>query len=157
MDIKFLSDFCQMSFSRCPCPLADSFIDLAQSRKTSRNKVCTFTLTPVFTSFWTTQVWAVKPKASCCAAGTHHPSLSGAEQVKVMNLIQVPDKRLLFKATVPLIFRCAYWLHHGVEGSKSLLKFENNYSNFCLILPTTTGKGHRGSAMLYNLFYVRFY
>ena len=40
---------------------------------------------------------------------------SGAEQVKVMNLIQVPDKRLLFKATVPLIFRCAYWLRHGAE------------------------------------------
>ena len=46
--------------------------------------------------------------ASCCAVEAHHPSLSRAEQVKVMNLIQVPDKRLLFKATVPLIFRCAY-------------------------------------------------
>lgn len=72
-------------------------------------------------------------EASCCAVGTHHPSLSGAEQVKVMNLIQVPDKRLLFKATVPLIFRCAYWLRHGVEGSKSPFKLENNYSNFSVL------------------------
>lgn len=30
----------------------------------------------------------------------------------------------------PLIFRCAYWLCHRVEGSKSPLKLENNYSNF---------------------------
>lgn len=47
-------------------------------------------------------------EASCCAVGAHHPSLSGGEQVKVMNLIQVPDSHLLFKATVPLIFRHTY-------------------------------------------------
>lgn len=84
----------------------------------------------VFMSFWIRSSVSCEAEASCCAVGTHHPPLSGAEQVKVMNLIQVPDKRLLFKATVPLIFRCAYWLRHRGEGSKSLLKLENNYSNF---------------------------
>lgn len=64
--------------------------------------------TLVLTSFLNHSNASCEAEASCCAAGTHHPSLSGAEQVKVMNLIQVPDKRLLFKATVPLIFRCAY-------------------------------------------------
>ena len=43
---------------------------------------------------------SIEARASCRAVGAHHPPLSGAEQVKVMNLIQVPDKRLLFKATV---------------------------------------------------------
>lgn len=79
-----------------------------------------FTL--MFTSFLNCSSVSCEAEASCCAMGTHHPSLSGAEQVKVMNRIQVPDKHLLFKATVPLIFRCAYWLCHRVEGSKSPLK-----------------------------------
>lgn len=64
--------------------------------------------TLVLTSFLNHSNGSCGADASCCAAGTHHPSPSGAAQVKVMNLTQVPDKRLLFKATVPLIFRCAY-------------------------------------------------
>lgn len=96
-----------------------------------------------------------RAEASCCAVGTHHPSLSGAEQVKVMNLIQVPDKRLLFKATVPLIFRCAYWLCHGVEGSKSPLKLENNYSNFFhLVLPTSTEREFCLQFIIYSMSYI---
>lgn len=76
--------------------------------------------------------------ASCCAAGTYHPSLSGAEQVKVMNLIQIPDKRLLFKATVPInIQMCLLAL-----GSKSPLKLGNNYRNFSVVL---SARGSRRS------------
>lgn len=93
----------------------------------------------------------MKPKPAA-VLGTHHRSPSGAEQVKVMKLIQVPDKRLLFKATVPLIFRRAYAIRHGVEGSKSTPKLENNYSNFS-VLPSATEKG----LPVYNLLDVKFY
>lgn len=116
-----------------------------------RNKKCLCWLTLIFlsrtfalalTSFLNRSSVSSGAGASCCAVGTHHPSLSGAEQVKVMNLIQVPDKRLLFKATVPLIFRCAYWLRHVVEGSKSPLKLESNCCNFFhFVLPTATEEG----------------
>lgn len=100
-------------------------------------------------------------EASCCAVGTYHPSLSGAKQVKVMNLIQVPDKRLLFKATVPLIFRCAYRLRvEGWREAKSPLKLENNYSNFFSVssfwlFPRRNQL--RSGAAVYILLYVRFY
>lgn len=72
---------------------------------------------------------------NCSSVGSESEASCGnsssiPEQVKVMNLIQVPDKRLLFKATVSLIFRCAYWLHHVVEGGTSLLKLEDNHQNF---------------------------
>lgn len=52
-------------------------------------------------------LWSVVAEASHRAVGSHQASQSEAEQVKVMNLIRTPDKRLLFKATVPLIFRHA--------------------------------------------------
>lgn len=50
-----------------------------------------------------------------------------------MNLIQVPDKRLLFKATVSLIFRCVRaGSVVGAEGSKSPLELRNNCGKFSL-------------------------
>lgn len=58
---------------------------------------------------------------------------SVSEQVKVMKLVQVPDKRLLFTATVPLIFRCASVIRHGAEGRESTPKLENNYTKFSLL------------------------
>lgn len=61
-----------------------------------------FHFTLVFTSFWSRSSASCEAEAGSCVRGTYHPSLSGAEQVKVMNLIQVPDKRLLFKATVTI-------------------------------------------------------
>lgn len=64
---------------------------------------------------------------------------SVSEQVKVMKLIQVLDKRLLFTATVPLIFRCAGVIRHGVEGRESTPKLENNYTKFS-VLPSVPEK-----------------
>lgn len=64
---------------------------------------------------------------------------SVSEQVKVMKPIQVPDKRLLFAATVPLIFRRACAISHGAEGRRSTPKLENNYTNFS-VLPSAPEK-----------------
>lgn len=52
-----------------------------------------------------------------------------------MKLIQVLDKRLLFTATVPLIFRCASVIRHSVEGREGTPKLENNYTKFSLLPP----------------------
>lgn len=56
-----------------------------------------------------------------------------------MTPIQVPDKRLLFTATVPLIFRRACAISHGAEGRRSTPKLENNYTNFS-VLPSAPEK-----------------
>lgn len=70
-----------------------------------------------------------------------------------MKLIQARDRRLLFKATVPLIFRCACAIRRVVEGRKPPPpKLENNDSNFSVV-PSAAERG----LPVYNLHDVKFY
>lgn len=64
---------------------------------------------------------------------------SVSEQVQVTEAIQVPDKRLLFTATVPLIFRRAGVIRHGAEGRQSTPKLEDDYTKFS-VLPSASEK-----------------
>lgn len=120
---------------------------------------CTFTLRWCSHPFRAAQVWVVKLKPAAVRWELIIRPWAEQSRLKWWIWSKFLTNACCSRQLFPLIFRCAYWLCHRVEGSKSPLKLENNYSNFSVLCCQVLLRGSclwGGGTATYNLLYVIF-